>query len=923
MLKRFFERANKFIESNKYSGVAVALVIYLLVVLSCFTNVYEIFELKLYDLRFMVRPSIKEWDHLYFLDIDEISLTTVGQFPWPRNKYAEGIKTLKEVNATQVSFDVMFPDASPRNLDGKDLATLMKKAGKGGRVSIVDVEMTGNKDKIFSDSVAAIDRVVLSYTFNDEPLAYDVLERQKKASFKKALPRFLERSSIKVSPAQLKKLGSLLDPAVKSISFPIPELMNSGHAFGFVNRDTDIDGFLRKVRLVRLYKGRLYFNLAMMMFLDICDVPLDRVEVIPGSRIILKKAVDPITKKTRDIAIPIDSKGMVYVTWAGSGEGKGGIREKTFHLVPFFALLEYGEIKDLAWKEFNDKDDLKKDELAKRGQLVAQLAELSEDIKGADSETKKILAANMKELKKNIRQISVNLPLDELTMRMNAARKEYVASQDESLRQKKWDEIVKLKKSINRTKLEYQALYKKEIKDLNKKIKNNNDPKLRDDLNREIYIEGALDLVTRVEDLADRIVLVGLTATGSQDIGAMPLTKEYARVGTYHNTINTFIQRDFIKKVNWPVNFLIMLLLSIVMGYTIQRLDARRSLIAMTASFIALNIVVMAFFALMNIWLQQLGMVLSMFVPSIAIVGIKLLKEESQKRFIKSAFSYYLSPRVIEKIIENPDSLKLGGEDREITIFFSDVKSFSSISEKLTAQDLVKRLNEYLTEMTDIILRNEGTVDKYIGDAIMAFYGAPISMPDHPQKACMAAIEMRKRLRELQEKWKMAGQDPLEARMGIHTGKSTVGNMGSTTRMDYTAMGDPVNLASRLEGLNKYYDTHAMISGTTYESVQNDIEGRQLDIVRVVGKAEAVPVYELLGKKGTLPDRMYEMLDVYNQGREHFLGRDWKQARALFVRALKVIPDDGPSKIFIKRCDEFIKDPPSRKWDGVYVLKGK
>ena len=183
------------------------------------------------------------------------------------------------------------------------------------------------------------------------------------------------------------------------------------------------------------------------------------------------------------------------------------------------------------------------------------------------------------------------------------------------------------------------------------------------------------------------------------------------------------------------------------------------------------------------------------------------MKEESQKRFIKNAFSFYLSPTVIDEIIKDPESLELGGEDREITIFFSDIKGFSTISEKLTPQELVKRLNEYLTEMTDIILKYNGTVDKYIGDAIMAFYGAPVLMPDHAAKACLAAVDMKKRLRELQETWRKAGMEPIFARMGIHSGKATVGNMGSRTRMDYTAMGDAVNLASRLEGANKSFDT--------------------------------------------------------------------------------------------------------------------
>ncbi len=476
---------------------------------------------------------------------------------------------------------------------------------------------------------------------------------------------------------------------------------------------------------------------------------------------------------------------------------------------------------------------------------------------------------------------------------------------------------------MNRTKLEYIANYDAEIKKLEKEIKSGAGGNKGNELKQMEFLHKAMNLALLVENMADTVALSGLVAAGTQDIGSIPLHNVYARVGTYHNTINTILQKQFITRVNWPINLFIMLLVAVAMGFVIQRLDAKKSLIYMTVTFIILNVAVMLLFVLSNLWLQQVGISLSMFLPSMAIVAIKFMKEESQKRFIKGAFSYYLSPSVIDEIIKDPDSLELGGEDREITIYFSDIKGFSTISEKLSPKELVVRLNEYLTEMTDIILSYNGTVDKYIGDAIMAFYGAPTLMPDHAAKACLAAIDMKKRLRELQEKWMSTGKEPIYARMGINTGKSTVGNMGSRTRMDYTAMGDAVNLASRLEGANKYYETSAMISGSTHEGVKDVVEARQLDVIRVVGKSEAVPIYELLGRKGALPDRIYDMLDKYNQGREHFLNRDWKQAKVLFKQALKAVEDDGPSKIYAERCDTYAKNPPSRGWDGVYVMKAK
>ena len=921
MIKKYLENINKFIEQNRYSGIAIALVFYVLVALLCFTRVYEVFELKLYDLRFGLRPSIQEWERLYFVDIDENSLTTVGQFPWPRNIYSEGLKTLKDIHASQVCFDIMFPDASPKSIDSKELDKLVKKADAGVRIKPAEIETVGiNKDSIFADGVKEMDRVILSYTFSDEPLAYDVLERQKKAFFVKARARFLEKASAKVPPERIKKLSDLEDLKIESISYPIPELMNFGHAFGFVNRYTDIDGTIRKVQLVRLYQGRLYFNLALMMLMDLCRVPVDRVDVLPGERIVLKKAVHPVTQNIEDIAIPIDNQGMMYVTWAGSGQGKGGRREKTFHLVPFYALLEYAEKKDFVSDRFNIEDKIKQDEL---NDLNEQLENFTREYNAAGPAFKKTLKAGLAEIEKKIRNAGANPFLSDLAEQLKSARREYDKSGTVEQKKKAWDKIALIKKKMNHTKLGYLKNYENEIAKVQKELKKHNTAELRDDLNKLRYTSKAMDLAIRVEDLRDRSILVGLTATGSQDIGAIPLHNEYARVGTYHNTVNTIIQKQFIIRVNWLVNLALMLIIALAMGFAVQRFDAKESLVTILATFIVLNMAIMSAFALYNVWLQQLGIVLSMLMPSLAIVSIKFMKEESQKRFIKSAFSYYLSPSVIDEIIKEPESLKLGGEDREITIFFSDIQSFSTISEKLSAQELVERLNEYFTEMTDIILNYGGTVDKFIGDAIMAFYGAPVMMADHPLKACVAAIDMKKRLRELQEQWRTAGLVELHARIGIHTGNATVGNMGSRNRMDYTTMGDAVNLASRLEGANKYYSTGAMMSGTTYERARDHIDVRHLDVIRVVGKSEPVSIYELLGKKGAIPDKIYDMLEKYDRGREYFIKREWKEARQMFREGLKIVPDDGPCRVYIERCESYVKNPPKRGWDGVYVLKGK
>ncbi len=870
MLKRFYESVSRFIERSRYSGLVIALISFLIILGFSFTEAYEVFELKLYDIRFKMKPSIDQWDRLVFLDIDENSTTTIGEFPWPRDKYAEGFDVLSEVGARQATLDIMFPDSSPVQINREGFNDLVAKARRRSRIAETDVlNAAVDRDGIFAGGVRRSRNVILSFTFSPDPLTRDVIERQKSRIFLEAKKRFTEISSIPVPKGREGEYESIREKG--KLTYPIPELMKTAKMFGYVNSYSDIDGVIRKVRLVRMHEGRIYFNLALSMFIDLFSVKLDNIAVTPGKEILLKDAIDPDTYAKRDISIPINTEGMLFVNWAGPGP-----RAKSFRLVPFYSLLDYRKWAEAVHIYFDNAD--RENQSEKRILLYRDYDNLFEQFRN----TKKI-----SEKKVILKKLSG------------------------------------IKDKINEIKNGYLKQKEKDLELVRKKLREKDDPGLREELGYLEEEHKAIKLVLLVESLSDKAVLTGLTATGTHDIGVTPLSKEYPEVGTYHNTVNTIFQSEYIRKAGPLVDYFFMLLVALGMGFLIQRLNARMSILTIVISFIVLNGFVSLVFALTNIWIEQLGVSLSMLIPSISIAAVKFLKEESQKRFIKNAFSHYLAPGVIDEIIKHPESLELGGENREITIFFSDVAGFSTISEKLTPPDLVKRLNEYLSEMTDIILNYGGTVDKYEGDAIMAFYGAPHHMEDHAVKACLASIDMKRRLRELQEEWRDRGEEPLSARMGMNTGDAVVGNMGSSTRMDYTAMGDSVNLASRLEGANKHYKTHAMISESTYSHTKDHLEVRKLDRIRVVGKSEPVTIYELLGRKGDLPQRMFEMLDVYNQGLDHFTGREWKKARSLFKQALKIIPDDGPSQTYVERCSEFMKKPPSRNWDGVYRMKSK
>jgi adenylate cyclase len=282
-----------------------------------------------------------------------------------------------------------------------------------------------------------------------------------------------------------------------------------------------------------------------------------------------------------------------------------------------------------------------------------------------------------------------------------------------------------------------------------------------------------------------------------------------------------------------------------------------------------------------------------------------------------------MAPDVVDEIKRDPHGIKLGGEKKELTVLFSDVAGFTTISEKLDPEQLVELLNEYLSAMTDIILQHRGNVNKYLGDGIMAIFGAPRGDPAHGTQACLAALACQETLDRLRTEWRARGLPDVSARIGINSGPLIVGNMGSPTRMEYTVMGDTVNLASRLEGAGKYYDARILIGPRTRELTIADVESREVDLLRVKGKHVPVVVYELMGRKGELPPVRQAVLKPYCNGLIAYKQRAFDRAERLFAEALALDPQDGPSKIYLERARRFLLSPPPADWDGVYELKSK
>jgi class 3 adenylate cyclase len=296
-----------------------------------------------------------------------------------------------------------------------------------------------------------------------------------------------------------------------------------------------------------------------------------------------------------------------------------------------------------------------------------------------------------------------------------------------------------------------------------------------------------------------------------------------------------------------------------------------------------------------------------------------------EKKFIRKAFSTYVSDDVVKEIIADPSRLKLGGIKRHMSAMFTDIQGFTSVSERLDPEDLVSLLNRYLTAMSDVILREKGTIDKYEGDAIIAFFGAPLDLEDHAVRACMSAVAIKRTEKELNKIILEEGLSsaPLLTRIGINTGSMVAGNMGTENKMNYTIMGNTVNLAARLEGVNKQYGTWVLAAESTVREAGNRFLTRRLDRVRVVGIKEPVRIYELVETMDAAKDREKELIGRFEKALDRFEEQDWAGAADDFRSLAGLFPEDNPARFYLSRCEDCLKNPPGADWDGVFNLAVK
>jgi adenylate cyclase len=444
----------------------------------------------------------------------------------------------------------------------------------------------------------------------------------------------------------------------------------------------------------------------------------------------------------------------------------------------------------------------------------------------------------------------------------------------------------------------------------------------------QVVDEEGLQLLLERDVFKDKIVLIGASVDELHDLFSTSFyvfsgEKLMPGVEIHANFVQMVLNQDFYGKVDDLAAYVLTFVFAIAIAFIIKK---TKPIIGILSAF-----GIAAVYFTTNILLfTQVQIIMNFITPiggiGIAIVGcyaFQYFSEEKEKLYVRNVFKHYLAGNVVEKVLQDADALAFGGQRRRLTVLFSDIRSFTTYSEKYTPEEVVSNLGEYLTDMVDVILTYGGMLDKFVGDEVMAVFGAPAHVPDHAERACLTALEMIRSLDRLKDRWTSEGKEIFNIGIGVNTGDMLVGNLGSRQIFDYTVIGDNVNLGARLEGINKVYKTanNIIISEFTKNELSDNLITRELDSVRVKGKTRPVAIFELVGEKDII---VYsdEFLENYTQGLAAYKKQDWDRAVAEFKKAL-VLNEDDVSGMYIKRSRHFKKHPPGHDWDGVFTLKSK
>ncbi len=909
----------------------VAFAVCAVVWLISMTSGFEALENKYYDLYLKLSPDVKVDKNITMISIDDMAVEQIGTYPWSRDIIGDMLLRLREFGAKSITFDIEFLDASALGINPKYVSeTLPKEYGtmqgevlqtfnefagavearavSASNAADIGQQMTDYLSPVMDDLYSSITTNI--FRNNDEYFAktlkffgnayltinsseVNTLDEAQKAidyAYRNFLfdnvedPKgYIKKENEEVRKVQFRRYG--IGPAILLLQ----EKIQGG---GFPNVILDDDGVHRRFELLAEYNGKYVAQLVFEPLLK--ELQPEKI-IRKKYELILKNAYLPENHgkgERKDLRIPLDANGRCLVHWLKTSF------EDSFRNESAYFLRQIDEIEALLIDHIKAITSL---ELrTSRGYL--QYRNMGESLLAMYSE--------IEQMKEDLLE---------------------GVSED-------FDGYFNLRKSFYHDIGEFiTGGFDTEIYDTLDMIREaNEDPELYRDIQDSIenYFSVFAEDYKTFNDEYERLTgiynkafcIIGHNAAGTTDLGVTPFYPNYPNVGTHANLYNTLVNRSFITPFPYIVTIALMLFTCIMFGILFRRIEKLSTrLFSGIAIIVGAMLIMYGLFVMFRIYVQTLPILVALILEFISITVARFMLSEKDKTFLRKAFATYLSGDIIDEIVKDPEKLKLGGQEKELTAIFTDVRSFSTLSEKVTPTQLVSILNKYLTTMSDIVLEHKGTIDKFEGDAIIAFYGAPVDNPQHARMALLSAIRMKQAEIELNKVLVESGEAPnaLLTRIGINSGPMVVGNMGTDAKMNYTIMGNDVNLAARLEGVNKVYGTWILASEASYNAAGEGFLGRRLDRVRVVGINTPVQLYNVMGLTEEMSQDTIDGVANFHEALDLYLEQNFEKATKYFNEVKKLIPDDPPSDVYLERCRKFAITGVPDGWDGVVNMTSK
>lgn len=879
---------------------------------------YDTMRWAFYDIFLRLKPAIPLHPKLRVVEIDDTTFEALRIYPLSRDLVARGIDKMAEIGVEVLLVDSEYVEPSPRvvaeNYLNIDLPKKFRESfdqirensaglfqGLSGQSSVINRSFALQLIRDWPDYLKEVETDLLNrirdVAQNNDVLLGNALKFQDRAHvtvtptpFRPATELTPEHRAFLLDRIALQRLRVMEENhLIKSWDYVSPAILpilQAARGAGNVEQYVDLDGVRRRVDTLFIWEGKFFPHISLSSLFDWMGNP----EILLYSdRLELRQARHP-DGGVEDISIPLDEGGRMMINWP-----KGRFDE-TFPRVSFLRLLRDEDYLERIHENLMLMDS--------QGWLQIYQGQVNplDYWNQAAAFKQAVVDGRETRSKREYRNLRLSF-IESARSFLSESNKKTITDYYRGLLEKPG------------TTADYRSQVEKMIDLANNAFDESaNLLQLWEKNRKEIQ-----------QDLEGKWVSLGYTGRSTTDIGINPFDPNYMNVGTMASIVNTVLQKQFLDERPWYWSLVLMMPIVFLVPSLTRRLNPVFGLLAGLGFILGTQLVYFGIFAWSGVYLDAFFAFGTVFAIWLISYVQHFLRSSREAAYVKDMAGQYVSKTVVNLLIQNPSLLKLGGEKKELTAMFTDVKGFSTISEKLSAVELVDLLNEYLTEMSDIIMEELGTIDKYEGDAIIAFFNAPLDVPDHAIRACRAALRMRQAEARLNPGWleRNMTPSPLFTRIGINTGEMVHGNMGTHQKKNYTIMGNHVNLAARLEGVNKQYGTAILISENTQVKLDDLFLCRTLDRVRVVGINQPIRLFELLAMRDQAEASQFELVERFHQGLEIFESRRYADGIEFFEDLLKQWPEDGPSQTFLKRCREYIQKPPPADWDGVWNLMSK